>query len=318
MDALSKMTVTASRALYIKLGEANRWAKLALETDTLRFGFHDVPHETALAARKADDFRQVRDFYTQDVGPGTATRYSNEVREFYTAGADVLWITFVAGRMWWCFANAEVFPTSANPEQQGSRYRKAVNSWCDSDLRGRTLWVNGLRGSLTTTAGFRGTICRVKEFDYLLRRLNGEETEATRRVREAREQLIAALVPLIRALHWRDFELLVELVMSQGGWRRVSATGGAQQTIDIELELPLTGDRALVQVKSMLAPSDAREVASRLRDAAQGARAFLVYHSSPSSTLAMDEEGIVLIGPDALAERVVDSGLTTWLMAKVG
>jgi hypothetical protein len=314
------MTVTAPRALYIKLGEGNRWAQLAFDSDTLRFGFHDVPHEQALAAVEAKDFvPAVKVFYEErGVSPGTATRYSNEVREFYTAGADVLWITFAKRRMWWCFADAEVIPNMGeDAEATGARYRKAIHGWSDKDIKGETLWTNALRGSLTTVAGFRGTICRVKEFDYLLRRLNGEETDATKATRNARLALIHTLVPLIRGLHWRDFELLVELVMTQGGWRRVSATGGVQDTVDLQLELPLTGERALVQVKSTLNQGTADEVAAELAEAAGGARAFLVYHTAPDQ-LSVNQEDVTLIGPEALAERAVDVGLTTWIMGKVG
>ena len=97
------MAITAKRALYIKLGEKNRWAQLSFETSTLRFGFRDFSHDDALAAVKASDFHAVKKHY-EELGaePGTATRYSNEIREFYTAGPDVLWITFADGRMWWC------------------------------------------------------------------------------------------------------------------------------------------------------------------------------------------------------------------------
>jgi hypothetical protein len=189
--------------------------------------------------------------------------------------------------MWRCFAAAEVIAdTDVDPDTTGSRYRRAVNGWSDKDLKGQTLWTNALRGSLTTTAGFRGTICRVREFDYLLRRLNGQETAATKAVRDARLALIETLTPLIRGLHWKDFELLVELVMTQGGWRRVSATGGAQQTIDLELELPLTGERALVQVKSTLSRGTAEKIAVELAEAAGGARVFLVYHTAPDQLSA--------------------------------
>jgi hypothetical protein len=129
--------------------------------------------------------------------------------------------------------------------------------------------------------------------------------------------LIHTLVPLIRGLHWKDFELLVELVMTQGGWRRVSATGGVQDTVDLQLELPLTGERALVQVKSTLNQGTADEVAAELAEAAGGARAFLVYHTAPDQ-LSVNQEDVTLIGPEALAERAVDVGLTTWIMGKVG
>jgi|SRR5665213_904862 len=314
------MSLTATRALYIKLGEGNRWAKAALHSNTLRFGFADVSHNVALAAVATKDFTPVKTFYEKErgVAPGTATRYSNEVREFYTAGTDVLWITFAEGRMWWCFADADVTPTlAADPEAAGSRYRQTLNCWADKDMKGQTLWTNALRGSLTTTAGFRGTICRVREFDYLLRRLNGEETPATEAVRTARLKLIDALTPLIRGLHWKDFELLVELVMTQGGWRRVSATGGTQHTTDLELELPLTGERALVQVKSRLDQSTAEKITADLIEAAGDARVFIAYHTGPEQ-LSVDQENVTLIGPAALAEHVVDLGLTTWIMAKVG
>ncbi len=206
---------------------------------------------------------------------------------------------------------------AADSDATGSRFRKTIGGWTDKDLIGQTLWTNKLRGSLTTTAGFRGTICRVREFDYLLRLLNVEKTAVTKAVRTARSELIETLIPLIPGLHWKDFELLVELVMTQGGWRRVSATGGTQHTIDLELELPLTGERTLVQVKSRLDQKTAETVATDLTEAAGGSRVFIVYHT-PSDQLTVDQENVTMIGPKALAEHVVDLGLTTWIMAKVG
>jgi hypothetical protein len=314
------MTISASRALYIKLGEGNCWTKLSFETNTLRFGFSEISHEMALAAVEKDDFTAIRDFYRLEraVASGTATRYSNEMRSFYTTGPDVLWITFADGRLWWCFADPTVMPTlDVDPSAAGSKYRNSVGKWSDKDINGQTLWTNALRGSLTTTAGFRGTICRVSEFDYLIRRLNGEETVATAAARHARQNLIEAIIPLIRGLHWRDFELLVELVMTQGGWRRVSATGGTQHTTDLELELPLTGEPALVQVKSRLDQITANKVTSELVEAAGNARIFVAYHTSPGP-LVNDQENVSLIGPDELAEHVVELGLTGWIMNKVG
>ena len=86
------MPVTAKRSLYIKLGEGNRWAQLSFDSNTLRFGFGGISHQMALAAAQAGNFKPIKDFYEveRSVPSGTATRYSNEVREFYTAGSDVL------------------------------------------------------------------------------------------------------------------------------------------------------------------------------------------------------------------------------------
>lgn len=84
------MSLTATRALYIKLGEKNRWAKLAFENNTLRIGFDEFSHERSIAAAKAKDFTPAKNLYENERGyaPGTATRFSNEVREFYRRPLD--------------------------------------------------------------------------------------------------------------------------------------------------------------------------------------------------------------------------------------
>ena len=47
------------------------------------------------------------------------------------------------------------------------------------------------------------------------------------------------------------------------------------------------------------------------------ARAFIAYHTSIGQ-LSIDQDSVTLIGPDELAEHIVDLGLTSWIMAKVG
>jgi hypothetical protein len=43
-------------------------------------------------------------------------------------------------------------------------------------------------------------------------------------------------------------------------------------------------------------------------------RMFFVYHSGKAET---DDERVIVIGPEKLAEMVVDAGLVTWLTRKV-
>jgi hypothetical protein len=59
-----------------------------------------------------------------------------------------------------------------------------------------------------------------------------------------------ASLALMKLLGWRDFELLVDLVFTSSGWRRVGIVGKTQKTLDLDLILPSTGERAFVQVKS--------------------------------------------------------------------
>ncbi len=117
-------------------------------------------------------------------------------------------------------------------------------------------------------------------------------------------------------LTWRDFELLVELVFSQSGWRRVSASGGTQKTIDIELVLPTTGETAFVQVKSRTNQAQFDDYMERFEERGDG-RMFYVYHTA-NNALRVEDEGVNIVGPDRLAELVLETGLFGWLLKKVG
>lgn len=72
-----------------------------------------------------------------------------------------------------------------------------------------------------------------------------------------------------------------------------------------------------MQVKSKLDRPTAELVTGGLIESAAGARIFIAYHTGPDQ-LSMDQENVTLIGPEALAEHVVDLGLATWVMGKVG
>ena len=50
----------------------------------------------------------------------------------------------------------------------------------------------------------------------------------------------------------------MDLVFTSSGWRRLGVVGKTQKTLDLSLELPSTGERAFVQVKSR---TDSKELA---------------------------------------------------------
>jgi hypothetical protein len=125
----------------------------------------------------------------------------------------------------------------------------------------------------------------------------------------------STLVQRLRLLTWQDFELLVDLVFSNSGWRRVGQVGKTQKTVDIELMLPTTGERAFVQIKSSAGKKDLEHYLSRLKDSVIYERMFFVWHSGDVGDV--DEPSVDLIGSDQLARMVFDAGLTSWLREKV-
>lgn len=303
--------INPSQALYIKLGRSGSWEKECLEKGIVRFGYEGTPFDAAISG----DWKTVAKFWLKErKDKGTATRDVNQIRYFFEAGADTLWITFCDGFLWWCFAKPGV---KKHPDGKGS-YRETVDGWHNTDIRVRKLTADKISGNLLKVQRFQGTICEVKAFDYLVRKLNAQLLPEVEEAEQAEKEMVEKIIRLMRLLTWRDFELLVDLVFAHSGWRRVGEVGKTQKTIDLELLLPMTGERAFVQIKSSTTKRELADYLNRHKLSDAYDRMFFVWHSGNPGTLK-EEEGdtVVLIGPERLARMVLDAGLTSWLREKV-
>jgi hypothetical protein len=226
-------------------------------------------------------------------------------------GADSLFITFSGGFMHWCrpSGSVELLP-------DGGRSRRTDGGWKKTNINNASLTVDRLSGHLLKVQMFRGTICRVKAFDYLLRKINDESLPEAVEAENAERALMRAAIGLMRRLTWQDFELLVDLTFSSSGWRRVSVVGRTQKTVDLELDLPSTGERAFVQVKAQTQESDFRDYANRFAATDAYDRMFFVWHTGEIE-VNDQTDSITLVGSDRLAKMVLDAGLTSWLREKV-
>lgn len=307
--------VNPEEVRYIKLGRGGAWEAASLDGGRLDWGIPKNPFDLAAA----QDWAGVRKFYVDHgASPATATGFARELRDFHTLGKNDLWITFARGHLWWAFAETGVHLSGGDAKHEGEGYRTVVGCWRNTDALGRPLTMDSLSSRLTQLAGYRGTICSVRERDYLLRRINAEEEPQVGRAVAARSALIEATTDLVRGLHWADFELLVDLLFARGGWRRLSGLGGSMKDIDLLIEQPLTGERASVQVKSA---ADQRTFDANIASfEASGAanRFFFVCHS-PRGSLTLPPafaNRVHLWTLDKLAETAIDHGLTDWLIEK--
>lgn len=143
------------------------------------------------------------------------------------------------------------------------RKSRKVASWFNMSVSGPQLDEQRLSSRLTQVKGFRGTICTVREAPYLLRKINGRAEPDADHARTCRSAQFDALVKLNQVLTWRDFELLTDLVFSAGGWRRISVLGKTEKAVDLDVEQPVTRERAMVQVKSKVSASVITRLLSR-------------------------------------------------------
>ncbi len=306
MDTASTFPVAASSVRYIKLGQGGRLAGEAIAAGKLFLDYREVAHEVAVSG---DEARIIEACLAFRADKGAAKSDAREILDFYTLPEDALWITFHEGKLWWGFAKTGVTPL--DPEADGAaRSRDMLDGWRCSDAHGSELLMREMDGRLTQLAAYRRTICSVREEDRLLRILNAQPHPDVVRAREARAALNAAAEALVRQLSPYDFEILVDLIVQNAGWRRVGALGGTQKTVDLEIEQPLTRERGFVQVKSRTSQAELDSYIEAFN--AYGVdRMFYAWHSGPEVTT--DAPGVELMGPAAIAERAIASGLIDWL-----
>jgi hypothetical protein len=259
----------------------------------------------------AGDWDQVREIYVKAGENGIGNRM-REIRDFYETDADCLWITFGQGRLWWAFASPEV---ELMPD--GARRRRTLAPWSCLDAAGEVLAMAGLSTRLTQTASYQMTICTVAAEAYLLRRVNAQPDSIADRLDGLTAELRELVAEMIADLHWRDFETLIDLIFTRGGWRRVTPVGGSSQAdSDIILEQPVTGERAFVQIKSKATQATLRDYRARFEAYPDMHRFYFACHS-PNGRLTTleDDRAEVWLAPQ-IAARAIEGGLVEWLMEK--
>lgn len=313
LDTASDPTCTfaPSHVRYIKLGSGGAWAEEAFDRHALLIGFDEVPAGLC----EAGDWNAVRVHLAG--GPYAASTITNWVRElhdFYTLGPDTLWCTVADGHLHWAFAEPEVITLPDGPAGRPRRMRRVIGGWRRTDLSGAPLTTRSLSSALLRTAGYRMTICKVEREDYLQRRIRGEVDPLNAKAIELKSEMRSLTVQLIQQLDWRDFEILVDLVLTRGGWQRGSAIGTGETDVDLLLTHPSTGETAWVQVKSKATQAVLDDYVGRFQRDGSCQRFFFVCHSAAGKLTLPPALGFHLWSGPSLAEAVIAAGLFDWLI----
>ena len=303
---------TSPKIRFIKLGETGKWEASCLEEGTIRLGYGSPHHGDSLAGR----WDVVRDFWLdrRDGDSGAATRDVNQIRDFYELGEGDLWITFHKRKLYWCHASALVQELA-----DGSRVRKALGTgWTSADPNGNALRIENLDGRLTQVQGFRGTICKVGQESYLLRKMRGQASPEIETARAALDVLHIHVRELIKGLWWHDFELLIDLLFARAGWQRFSVVGKTEKDIDLDVYSPTTKKRAFVQVKSHATKDEILACVESFVGYDQYQEMYFVFHTCGAGVddLLIDDARVYLWNIDRISALTISSGLTEWLINK--
>ncbi len=311
VDGNHKMDeIKADSAYFIKLGRKGKWEEeCILHDNTIKLGFNNPLHSECLAG----EWDKISKYWLgKGKKKGKATEITNQIRTFYESNEKTLWITFFRRKMYWCFAEKDVTRLS-----DGTRIRKVKEGWKHQDIQGYPLTIENLSGKLTKVQGFQGTICSVKEFEYLIRKLNHQELPEVQKTEKTLDTLLQNIESLIQNLTWKDFELLIDLIFTQAGWQRISTRGKTEKSLDLDLISPVTGNRAFVQVKSKSDIRTFNKYIKQYQNMKEFTQMYFVVHTTDKS---LDEwqgpPDIKLWDVTKLSNLVVNSGLISWLIEK--
>jgi hypothetical protein len=301
---------TFRQAHYIKLGAGGKFAHSSIAKGIMRFGWDGIP----LAEIHAGDWTSIRKRLTQEhQNKSTVTADTERLRDLVTSTPDDLWITFHDSHLWWGRVSGEPVQEDAI-----SKYRALLHGWKNHDVSNEPLTINRVPGVIAQLQGFRGTVCSVREVEALRRLINAEFSPAYKKLEASYRQVVGDVQAAIRGLHWKDFEVLVDLVFRQAGWRRRSMLGESMKYVDLELVEPITREAYQVQVKSKSSVPEFEAYAKKF--SAQGFRKlYFVVHSPSPELEALDHEfeDVELVLPRRLGELVADGGLIGWVLDKV-
>jgi hypothetical protein len=312
-------TATPDDVCYIKLGRGNLWWPLALKTNTIRLGFRQFDFQLASqgnwsAAKKA--YEEVR----LDLDAGKVTSAANQVRKFFERPDTTLWFTLADGFVWWCFAETAVeniFDGDVEKESKiGARVRKVIDGWRNTDLNGKPLRQDGMTTKITKVISFQETICEPHGRADLLRIIRCQPSAVHVRATESLEKLNLHIGDILDQLQFDEFELLVELIFSSSGWRRISSLGGNQKFFDLALILPTTDERCLVQVKSQTTRPIFEEHVEQFKSYSGYSRMFFAYHTPIDPFVNDDPERVSVWSRYEIARQVIRAGLVEWVLER--
>jgi hypothetical protein len=152
--------------------------------------------------------------------------------------------------------------------------------------------------------------------EYLLKKINGETSAEEERVIKAKDELSESLQDIFKQLHWKEFELLTDLIFREAGLLRVSEVGKQQKDIDLELHSPITDQKIFVQVKSEAGQDDYDDFVKAAEKHKECQHFFVVHDPLENLKNATPNPMVKIWNVEEIARLVVNYGLVDWLIAK--
>lgn len=301
---------------YVKNGPGGSWWPDAKSRSRLHAGWSHVPHNLIQSIDATAITALVRRHYGSKPG---ATQDANALLTLLEEPSKHIWVTFEDGFLWWSTVRDPVTLNDDDSPGRGHFWLELDRPWQNQSLAGRYLAASELPGIVTSTAGFKGTVCEPKGWREILRLIRDEDDPDAAAAKEARLAYQGAIAALVARLGPKDFEVLVDLILARSGWTRLAKIGGATEGVDVEVENPAIDEIAFVQVKAAADQRVLDDYIQRFRQRrARYARMVFAVHS-PRGVLKSPPGEPIQVWDDAkVSELVVRLGLGDWVTKRIG
>ena len=309
-------TVTFNNAYYIKLGAKGDWAERSLSEGVVRIGWKNISLQD-INSNHWDTIKKniKQEFDDRRKKNGSMQDYL-ALKRFCDATINDVFITFHDGKMYWC--NLSELPIE---EDDISKFRKTQGGWSQSSLdsSGKIFYSNEMSGKITKTQAFQATLCQYKEEELQIinRIINGVSNPKVAEIEHKKKEICELLVAILTDFHWKDCEILTDLIFQQSGWHRISMAGGSMKYMDFEYVEPINNDRYIVQVKSGAKKSDFLEYQRKFIH--EGYRKLFFVSFNPDKSLydyKNEQENIEILYGSKLATLIFNLGLVDWVLKK--
>ena len=301
---------------YVKNGGGGRWRPAAKASEQIHLGWKGIPRELLMKPDFAEIERLMKVHYGAKPG---AMQDFNQLHDLLSAPSQHVWMTFEDGYMWWCTVldGATVNPDGES-SNMGNFWLACDCPWSNRSLNGKLLAKTDLPGTVTTVAGFKGTVCTPKAWREILRIIHDEKDPDAILAAVTRGKYKQAMEKIVRRLSWQDFEQLIDLILIRTGWARISTLGKTLKGIDLEVENRTADEIAFVQVKSTATQKVLDDYVGQFNNQRDRyARMIFAVHSPSGELRAPAGLPVQLWTCDRVAEFVVHAGLGEWVESRL-
>lgn len=269
---------------YIKNGPGGCWWKLAKTNGELHGGWSDIPTDVLISGDLALVGSALRVSRYSDGKRGFQQDF-NQLAALLDRPSRHVWITFQDSCMWWSTVLDGIAVSDEGATRHHGHFWLTCDlPWSNKSLGDRLLSIANLPGVITRTKGFKGTICEPVGWKEALRVIRHDPDGDAIVASKAREAYARAVHKLVSRLHEKDFETLLDLILSRNGWARLDKVGGATQGWDIQAENIAIDEIAVIQVKCSAGQSALNEAVENFEASSQFQRMIFAVHS-PSGRL---------------------------------